>query len=205
MHFVWGVIIALFVLVLVSHYEGFTISNTNPIRSILDGNLHNVHARHKNQQEAADLMAKVHLKGIELMRRLSLYTDGSPRSIVAQNLLSRYSVDNLFENSPLNPLNDTAFTIRKGKILALCLRNKKLNTLHDEELITFVHFHELSHIAIDDLQHPPKFWSVFKFLLSEARIAGILNAPDYSRYPVMYCGLKVDYNPLYDNSLPIYA
>ena len=128
------------------------------------------------------------------------------RAQAVRRLLARYNPDNLAENSPRDPEGDTSYTVDKGGVLALCLRERAgSDALHDLETLTFVTFHELAHIAIEEVDHPPRFWQAFKFLLAEGAEAGLLAGVDYGRRPVKYCGLAVDYNPLYDPALPLLA
>jgi len=128
------------------------------------------------------------------------------RGDIARRILERYNSDSVFENSPLNFHGDTAYTIGKGQQLAMCLREKnplgsghpELHDVHDIELLAFVAFHELAHLGVDVRQHPPEFWSAFKFLLAEARDGGILAPVDFTQRPHLYCGLVIDHNPLLD-------
>ena len=67
--------------------------------------------------------------------------------------------------------------------------------------MTFVLVHELTHIAIEAPGHPQRFWRVFRFLLEEALQARLLQGVNYMRTPTVYCGIAIDYNPLYDPTL----
>jgi hypothetical protein len=136
------------------------------------------------------------------------------RAHVAKLLLERYDRDKLAESSPRNPEGDTSFTLWKGRLLALCLREKdpaasgdpETYDVHDMETLWFVTVHELAHIGIDNVGHPPEFWSAFKHLLLESEEAGLAPPggwPDYELFPVPYCGLTVDYNPLFDATTPL--
>ena len=68
-------------------------------------------------------------------------------------------------------------------------------------MLTFVTFHELAHMAIVENQHPEVFWRTFKFILLEARAAGIPAGADYGRRPAQYCGMEINYNPVYDSRI----
>ena len=46
--------------------------------------------------------------------------------------------------------------------------------------------------------HKQDFWENFKFLLENAKKAGIYNPEDYKKTPQDYCGEKIDDNPLFD-------
>ena len=119
-----------------------------------------------------------------------------------RNLLSRYNPDVLNESSPFNPRGDTSFTIAKGKKLALCLRNKRNGALHrDQHTLEFVVLHELAHIAENDWGHKRPFWITFKWVLYEAKIAGVHEPAGYAAAPKLYCGLEVAYQPFHDAGL----
>jgi hypothetical protein len=191
--------------------DHFTIEQTTPRVSSLDGMRYRVHEGHAGPQQAADTLAELNRRVIALMRHLrKVYVRGPAgdrypeRRRAVNRMLQRYNPDNLAENSPADPSGDTAYSLDKGAVIALCLRSKNTaeNELHDIETLTFVTLHELTHIAVDVLDHPPVFWSTFKFILAEAEDAGIYVSPDYSREPRQYCGVKVDHNPIYDPGLP---
>jgi hypothetical protein len=203
----------------------YTVSDTVGVKSNIDGTSYRVHLQHGNSDEAADTLARVNKKLIRLMAHLktkyplSRSAEAPARCSAVHNILMRYNPDNLVENSPLDPSGDTAFTLDKGALLALCIRERdpslkkclkhgcsgvdpRKMILHDEKITTFVAIHELTHIAIDALDHPPKFWQTFKFLLNEADECGVLRDIPYDRNPVTYCGLFVNYVPNHDPDLP---
>jgi hypothetical protein len=218
-----GVVILLIILVIAvqkaaawRHGDKFTLERTREVRSQVDGLPYRVHLIHSNSDDAADVMAKLNSQAIELMRhlrrkylRVSAHGVYSGRKKAAKRLLALYNPDNLAENSPRDPEGDTSYTIDKGAILAICLREKDpgrkgrpdTHDIHDIETLTFVVLHELTHIAIEDVDHPPVFWETFKFILQDAREAGIIRGVDYSHRPTVYCGMDIDYNPLFDRSL----
>ena len=67
----------------------------------------------------------------------------------------------------------------------------------DENTLTFVALHELSHIASKSIGHTEEFWSNFKFILHEAEEIGIYKVVDYSKNNVQYCGMKITSNPYF--------
>jgi hypothetical protein len=175
-----------------------------------DGNAYKVH-NFADADAAANSLAEINATIIKLISHLKYkYIGGGYNSKnVASNeiteainkILMRYNPDNIVENSPKDK-TDTSFTLNKGSTIALCLREKDPTThLHDINTLVFVTIHELAHIAIDDNEHPPKFWKMFKFLLQEAELGGVYKSQDYEKYPVHYCGMDVNYNPLFDNEL----
>jgi hypothetical protein len=192
--------IALIIILIIfaQYYYKLQYVKTVSVKSSVDGTIYQV-SPFNNQFTAANTMAHVNIKITELLRHLrqkyirQRYNNYDRQKIV-RNLLNRYNPDNLIENPPQNPDGETSYTIGKGNVLALCLRSST-NQIHNINIITFVAIHELTHIGIDKIDHSPYFWSAFKFLLTEAVESRIL----YNiNLPVEYCGLSVDYNPLYD-------
>jgi hypothetical protein len=193
----------------------FALKDTRPLPSSVDGLPYRVHTSHADAQKAADVMAQINQRAVMLMRHLrGKYARGTPegsglppgswdkRAAATRRLLNRYNPDNLAENSPLDPSGDTSYTIDKGSVLALCLRSREDHNLHDFDTLMFVALHEMAHIATDVTDHPPEFWSTFRWLLDEARDARIFAAPDFNRYPTTYCGMLVRHNPQYDGRTP---
>lgn len=188
----------------------YDIDETEVIKSSFDGLNYKVHLKHNNAEDAAKTMSELNHRAIELMRFLrDKYfipenANAFPsRKKATERLLDLYNFNNLTENSPKNSEDDTSYTIDKGKILALCIRHKdSMKLIDDINTLTFVLFHELSHIAIKDINHPQRFWRAFKFILEDATEANLIENVNYAINPVMYCGMKIDYNPLYDWQLP---
>ncbi|MEM3062229.1 MAG: hypothetical protein QW303_01595 [Nitrososphaerota archaeon] len=118
-------------------------------------------------------------------------------------LIENYNNGNLYELSPHNIGGSTAYTEEK-RILVLCLRSKEPgNPLHDINTMMFVVLHELAHMMNNTWGHNQKFWILFRFLLENAVEIELYKPIDYSRFPTVYCGLKLTYNPLFDESLKI--
>jgi hypothetical protein len=120
-------------------------------------------------------------------------------------LISNYNSDEIYEISPLNKQGLTSYTENK-KVLILCLRRKAADLaghhpLHDINTMMFVVLHELTHMMNSTWDHHYDFWQLFKFVLENAVEAGVYTPVDYSRAPIVYCGLRLSYNPLYDPRL----
>jgi hypothetical protein len=184
----------------------YALDQTRAVRSGVDGAPYRVHLVHRSPDRAADTMAALNFRAVELMRHLrDRYLRGPKgypeRERATRRLLSLYNPDNLAENSPQNSEKDTSYTVDKGAIVALCLRGRSGGGIHDLETLTFVLIHELTHIAIEAPGHPQRFWRVFRFLLEEAWQARLLRGVNYMRTPTVYCGIGIDYNPLYDPAL----
>ena len=46
--------------------------------------------------------------------------------------------------------------------------------------------------------HRDDFWQNFKFMLGEAKVAGIHEPRNYKKQPQKYCGMTIRDNPAYD-------
>lgn len=199
--------------------DHFTIEQTHEVVSHIDGLNYRVHGSHAGPQQAADTLATLNGRIIDLMRyfrgRYLRGADGDlypERREAVRRLLERYNPDNLAENSPKDPSGDTSYTLDKGAIVAICLRERDpaasgdphAHDIHDLDTLTFVTLHEMTHIAIDDIDHPPRFWSAFRFILEGAEDAGVYTSPQYAQAPRQYCGVNIDYNPRFDkNTTPL--
>jgi hypothetical protein len=194
--------------------DRFAIGRTRPVVSRVDGLRYRVHEGHAGPGRAADVMAEINARIIGVMRYLrNRYVHGPDglahpaRRAAAERLLARYNPEHLAENSPRDPSGDTSYTLDKGALVALCLRERdprasgdpRVHDFHDLDTLTFVALHEMAHIAIDDVDHPKRFWQAFRFILESAEAAGVFTSTDYARHPRTYCGIPVDYNPRFDS------
>ena len=93
----------------------------------------------------------------------------------------------------------TAYSENKGEKLAFCTTVKKGgNNLIDDNTLTFVALHELSHLATESVGHTQEFWNNFKFILKNAVKINIYKPVDYNQKPTEYCSMKITDNPLYN-------
>jgi len=197
--------------------DRFTIEHARPVVSRVDGlsyRVHEAHAGRNGPDKAADTLATINGRVIDIMRYLrDRYVRGPDgaaapaRRAATERLLARYNPDNLAENSPRDPSGDTAFSQDKGAIIALCIRERgaadpTAPPIHDLRTLMFVTLHEMAHVSIDAVEHPVEFWRTFRFLLEAAEDAGVYYSPDFARNPQVYCGVKVDYNPRFDGNTP---
>lgn len=172
----------------------------------------NVIGKYENRADAAALLGRVNARMINFLRKLKAkyHVDepggptpvaGSPFAMV-DYLLDNYNPDVFYENDATD--GETSYTINKGAAMYICLREPlDKSKLVDESDLFFVLLHESAHIAnYQGWGHGEDFWSVFKFMLIEAEIAGEYTPVDYSKHPIKYCGLDVTYNPYFDKSLP---
>lgn len=164
------------------------------IVSTVDGNKYCVRERAK-LQEAADLLAKITEKCKNLVEYVAKHNPEDERS---ERLTKGFHPQKVMETLPTSEF--TAYSENKGEKLAFCLNKKRKgeDNMIDEHTLMFVAIHELSHIATKSIGHKTEFWDNFKFLLENAKEAGIHNPEDYKDKPTEYCGMKIHDNPYYD-------
>ena len=175
-------------------------SNSNDFQlkcivSTVDGNKYCVREREKIQ-EAVDLLAKVTEKCKQLVEYMK---EKYPEKDSVKRLAKGFNPKKVMETLPTSSY--TAYSENKGEKIAFCLNRKsKQNNkeLIDENTLTFVAIHEMSHVMTKSIGHKSEFWDNFKFLLENAKEAGIHNPVDYKKSPKEYCGMKIHDNPYYD-------
>ena len=163
--------------------------------SSIDGNKYCVRERAK-VQEAADLLASVTNKCKDLVEYMVQKHPDDERSHLLQN---GFNPQRVMETLPTSSF--TAYSENKGEKIAFCLSPQKKNgesTLIDEHTLTFVAIHELSHVCTKSIGHKSEFWENFKFLLENAKEAGIHEPKDYNKTPQRYCSMDINDNPYFD-------
>ena len=173
----------------------------------VDGRCYTVSTKFDQTEEASRLLAATNKKIIKFLRYLrekyiwSCPDGTSPvRRHMVERLLTLYDPDSMIENAPIDTIN-TSYVEDKGKVFALCLREKASGRDEFEraDILFFVTLHELSHISNATYGHEPEFWQDFKILLQEAEQAGLYKPVDFRREPASYCGLDLNYNPYFDD------
>lgn len=178
-----------------------------------DGEVYNVLEDYTGKKETAELFSRINQKMLNFLDALkkkygvnSVGLSGyktHPRNElvgIVDRVLSNYNFEALFETEPTGK-SGTSYTVEKGEELHMCMRNKDSLALHNEHEIMFVALHELAHMGNLGWGHGTDFWEVFKFILHEANELGIHKPINYKHYPIVYCGLTVDYNPYFDNQV----
>jgi len=187
------VIIGIFIACGYMYYlrEGFELKC---IVSTVDGNKYCVREREK-LQEAADLLATVTEKCKNLVKYLE---KKFPDKANVRRLVNGFNPKKIMETLPTSGY--TAYSENKGEKVAFCLNRTKggSDNLIDEHTLTFVAIHEMSHIATESIGHKSEFWDNFKFLLENAKEAGLHEPMDYKKSPQKYCGMTIHDNPYYD-------
>jgi len=154
-----------------------------------------------DSQLAADELALINDMGLLLTKfMLAKYTPDQYGYTLANRMKRKYRPDKLIENKGTGPDN-TSYTTDKGKLVALCLREKETGEerIENYNTLVYVMVHEMSHIASIVPQHKPEFWYNFEIILGDAVRAGLYTPIDYRNTPVKYCSMVIDYSPLFDN------
>lgn len=163
------------------------------IVSTTDGNKYCVRETSKIK-ESAELLAKVTQK----CKKLVEYVDKKhPDNDYVRRLVKGFNPQRVMEALPTSEY--TSYSQNKGEKIAFCLNKEKGGVeLIDEHTLTFVAIHELSHVGTKSFGHKTEFWENFKFLLGEAKDAGIHEPRDYKKKPQRYCGMNIKDNPAFD-------
>lgn len=151
-----------------------------------------------DKQDAADRLARTRAKLLRLMSNLKQTDPDKPFVVqMARNFdadPSRFS-----ESAP--DASYTSYSVNKGEKVFMCLRQRNAREeLVDENIITFVALHELSHIGTTEIGHTPQFWNNFGWLLKRAEEIQIYQFTDFAAHPVEYCGIHITDQPTYDKA-----
>jgi hypothetical protein len=158
-----------------------------------DGNKYCVREREK-MELAANLLADVTQKMKDTVNYLKTKQPEDERT---KRLVENFNPKKITETLPTSEL--TAYSENKGEKIAFCLNKSKNGTkLIDINTLTFVALHELTHVATKSVGHNQEFWQNFKWMLENAKSAGIYAPIDYKKYPEEYCGMTINDNPYYD-------
>jgi hypothetical protein len=207
------IVLIIIIIILIFHsdiketFENIFLSKK--ICNNVDGRCYEISIKYEENtyEDASKHLAIINKKLIEFLRYLrnKYIWNNNPnkyRTFLVERLLSLYNQDNLIENAPDGIVN-TSYVEDKGKIFAICLREKTTGRylFEDIETLLFVALHELSHIANITWKHGNEYWHDFKIILEEAVASGIYNPVNYKKNNVNYCGLNITYNPYFDEGL----
>lgn len=191
----FGFIIILFVILIgLKIYYDSDVFNLRCIVSTVDGKKYCVRER-SNITKASNLLARTTEKLEYLVENLGQrYPDRDNVKRMVQN----FNPTTIKETLPTSEY--TAYSENKGEKLAFCLNKKKSNNenLIDPNTLSFVAFHELSHIMTESVGHTDEFWQNFKFILEHAVELKLYTPVDYKKEPENYCGMDITDNPYYD-------
>ena len=164
------------------------------IISDVNGNTFCVRERTR-EKDAVNLLAKVTEKASQIVEYLK---NKYPENDIVKRLIDGFNPDTIKETLPNS--KHTAYTENK-KNMYFCLNVKKDNVeseLIDEHTLMFVALHEMAHIATKSIGHKSEFWENFRFLLEEAKAAGLHEPVNYRNEPAEYCSTKIKDNPYFE-------
>ena len=189
------ILIGFVLLICLKIYSESDAYNLKCIISSVDGERYCVRERAKLEL-AADLLAKVTNKCKELVIYVGeKYKDKGDERV--RLLVENFDPKRVSETLPTSEF--TAYSENKGEKIAFCLNRKKEGgQLIDLNTLTFVAIHELAHVMTKEEGHKLVFWQNFKFLLENAKEAGIYYPVNYKQSPKEYCGMQITDNPYYD-------
>ena len=188
-----AVLVGAIVMVCLKIYLDSDIYNLKCIASSVDGKEYCVRENSKMDQ-SADLLAKITRKCKMLVYYMK---EKHPNDERVKRLVEGFNPKKVMETLPTSKL--TAYSENKGEKVAFCLNKRKNGSeMIDLETLTFVSIHELAHIMTKSIGHKQEFWQNFKFLLENAKDAGIHTPKDYKERPAEYCGMTISDNPYYD-------
>jgi len=151
-----------------------------------------------DKQDAADRLARTRAKLLRLMTALKQTHADKP--FVAQ-MLRNFDADPSRFSESTPDASYTSYSVNKGEKVYMCLRQRnEREELIDENIITFVALHEMSHIGTVDVGHTPLFWNNFGWLLKRAEEIQIYQYTDFAAHPVEYCGIHITDQPTYDKA-----
>jgi hypothetical protein len=164
--------------------------------SRLNGKKYGIQENLSNSSSALELLAKLDSNMTLFVSKLKAKYPNDER---VKRLVKGYNTVQMEETTEEKGDDNTSFTINKGELVSLCLReDKHERPFHDYNSLCFVIIHELAHIASVSEGHNFEFIENFKFLLKEASAMGYYTPVDYSKKPFMYCGkVRVTNNPIY--------
>lgn len=187
------IIIGFVVIICLKIYYESDAFNLKCIISGVDGNRYCVRERDKLEL-AADLLANVTQRCKSLVDYIK---EKHPDDDRVKRLVEGFNPKKISETLPTSEL--TAYSENKGEKIAFCLNTTKDgNKLIDINTLTFVALHELSHIMTVSIGHKQEFWQNFKFVLENAKAAGLYVPEDYKKKPKRYCGMEITDNPYFD-------
>ncbi len=190
----FGYILIFFIIyVCLKIYQESDAFNLKCIVSDVDGNKYCVRETAKLEL-VADLLAKVTGNMGKVVKHLA---EKYPDRENVKRLKDGFNPKKIVEILPTSKY--TAYSENKGEKLAFCTTKEKHgNNLIDQNTLTFVALHELSHIATKSVGHTSEFWNNFKFILKEAVPMGIYKPVNYKKKPTKYCSMTITDNPYYD-------
>jgi hypothetical protein len=151
-----------------------------------------------DKQDAANRLARTRGKLLRLMKDLK---QAHPEKPFVIQMARNFDADPTRFSESTPDASYTSYSVNKGEKVYMCLRQRnEREELVDENIITFVAIHELSHIGTSEVGHTAAFWNNFGWLLKRAEEMGIYQFTDFAAHPVEYCGIRITDQPTYDKA-----
>lgn len=187
------VILILFIIVLsIKVVEPF---DTKLLTSIVNNKNYLVQD-YNNKQKAANIIGQLE---VNISIFVNYLKKKYPNDDRIKRLINNLD-DTVYEEAPHED-GESTYTINKGELMKICLREKKQNKpIHNINTLMFVVIHELGHVCTKSIGHTDEWMNNFRFLLREATKANIdYEAIDYSKNNMNYCGVEVTHNPYFNH------
>ncbi len=190
------VLLILFMLIILCLSDNYLGEFFLEYRNSTNGKRYGIQEIFNNSDIALELLAKLHNNMSDFVARLKTKYINDKRII---RLVKGFSNVEIEETTEEANDDNTAFTINKGELISLCIReHTDGRPFHDYNSLCFVIIHEMAHVVSVSEGHNFEFIENFKFLLKEAVLMGYYTPIDYSKTPFLYCGkIKVTNNPFY--------
>ena len=167
------------------------------VQSSVDGQ-HYIVRNLPDKQDAADRLARTRGKLLRLMTALK---QSYPDKPFVTTLLANFDADPIRFSESAPDASYTSYSVNKGEKVFMCLRQRnEKEELVDENIITFVALHELTHCGTHEVGHTPLFWNNFGWVLQRAEELQIYQFTDFAAHPVEYCGIHITDQPTYDKA-----
>ena len=186
----FGYLFILFIIILIIYY--YYKSLVFPIvleKSSLDNNQYWVR-NEIDKKEAANLISLLVNKTMLLIKQLK---NDYPNNIITKRLENKFNPKNIMES--YHKGDNNTYTVNKGEMIYICLRNKDTNKLIDINILFYVLIHEITHLTTTNLKHDEYFWNNYKFLLKHAIKYKLYKYENYNKYPVKYCDIIINSSP----------
>ena len=195
--FILFIVVLIFLLIILSIlYKYHLLELFLEYRNSSNGKTYGIQETLKDSTTALELLTKLDNNMMAFIARLK---DKYPNDERIKRLVKNFKHIKIEETTENSNDDDTSFTINKGELMSLCLREHTTGRpFHDYNTLCFVIIHEMAHIASISEGHNSEFITNFRFLLREAVEMGYYHPVDYSKQPFLYCGkVKVTNNPYF--------
>ena len=183
----WDILVLIIVVIFVFFYLKKFYGEVEYVKSTVDNRIYLVR-KLKTKQRAANLLAELNADAMKLINHL---VAKFPDNEDVKRLYENYSPESISEGSPDSGY--TSYSVNKGEKIVLCLRQKDdENTFVDKNVMMYIFTHECAHVGLThEIGHTDKFWSFFRFILTEAVAIGVYEKVDFAKNPVKYCGITI--------------